>query len=383
MTVESGRGRRTFRLARIGASLAIVGLVVLPLTATAAPRVDPKQVERGYRQVLSQLSQGDREAAKVALVDFESELVGRYATTHQVDRLWRLKLGVIRELIDATSLDVVVPIVILHHDAYMAYRERQYPVLARHARDMAVDLAIYKAEKSGAPEDRVFAGWVLTSFGSYLLDLTTAGTSARIFRDALEQSPDNEAALLGLAWAHEAHGEYREAVELLDRLVHNRPDHDEAKLRRATCRRRMGELDTAERELRRLLQGDTEEWIRSVAYQELGRTLLELDRSEQALEVLRRAVEELPEQQELWVLQAAILELRGEHWEAGHIAQQVVPAGVSKESARYLYGKGPELPIDEARERLYRMQEDRLTLLAASLAGGVGKSAGAAMEAGG
>jgi tetratricopeptide (TPR) repeat protein len=347
-------------------ALAILAIGLAPLRAEK--RLNVEQVEKGYVEALALLAQGDHDRALDALMVVETEALGAYPSTSRIDRVWRLKLGVVRKALELSSEEVLVPVIVFHHDAYDRYRESKQPVLARHARDMASDLAAYKVQSGTAgKDDKAFAGWVLASFGASLLDLRTSGTSASILQDALDMAPDNPAALLGLAWAHEIHGEYREASERLRVLLRAQPDHDEALLRLAVCEQRLGELPSARKSFEELLERETEPWIRSVGYQEFTRTLMLLEQENKAESLARQALAEFPEDQELRILVSALSERRGGGAEASQIISKVAPADPERVSARYLYDSSPELGIEDARATMRQMMDDRLGVLSSGL----------------
>ncbi len=348
-------------------SLALVGALAAAGPVSAERRLDIDRLEKSYVAALDLLAQGQREQALDALMALEIEALGKVPTAGRIDRVWRHKLAVVKRALELSSPELLVPVIVLHHDAYELYREAQQPVLARHARDMATDLATYKAQSSKSPEDKQFAGWVITSFGEALLDLRTSGTSAGILRDALDISPRNPAALLGLAWAHEIHGEYEDAVALLERLLEIQAGHDQARLRLAVCKRRLGELESAHAELTRLLNRATQPWIRSIVYQELARTLISLGRLEAAEVIARDGFEEMPGDQEIAILFASISERRGKPAKADAVVKLVKPVGEGVPSARYIYDDRPDLEIDEVRSTLHAMMEERLDVLASGL----------------
>lgn len=339
-----------------------------PASAWAEKRLNIEAVEKGYIEALALLADGKHDQALDALMEIETEALGEFPSASRIDRVWRLKLGVVRKALEITSDEVLVPVIVFHHDAYGRYRASKQPVLARHSRDMASDLAAYKVQSGSSPsDDKAFAGWVLASFGATLLDLRTSGTSASILQDALDISPDNPAALLGLAWAHEIHGEYQQATERLEVLLKAQPENDQALLRLAVCEQRLGEYDSARKSFDRVLERDAEPWIRAVAYQELTRTLMLLGQDGKAESTARVALNELPEDQELMILVSALSERRGGADEAGAIIKRVAPALPDRISPRYIYDSRPNLGIEEARATMHKMMDDRLGVLSSGL----------------
>ncbi len=348
----------------MGLALALI-VVASPLAAER--RLDVQKLEKGYVGALDLLAKGNSDEALDALMATEIEALGTLPSTGRIDRVWRHKLSVVRKALELTSPEVLVPVIVLHHDAYERYREANHPVLARHARDMATDLAAYKAQSTKSAADKQFAGWVIASFGEQVLTLRTSGTSAGILQDALDISPRNPAALLGLAWAHEVHGEYEEAIARLSQLLEVEPGHEQARLRVAVCKRRIGELAESKNALTRLLRDATEPWIRSVAYQELARIFIAGERLDAAQTIAREGAEEFPEDQEITILLASVSERLGRLAEADAIVGRIQPSGSGAASARYVYDGRPDLGLEEARSVMHSMMNERLDLLATGL----------------
>ena len=352
---------------RSAAAVAALSVALGSAAAHSERRLDVDKLEKGYVETLDHLARGDRDQALELLITIEVEALGKTPTTSRIDRVWRHKLGVVRRALDLTSDEVLVPVIVLHHDAYEVYRDRKMPILARHARDMASDLASYMVQRTDNDSDRRFASWVMASFGASLLTLRTSGTSAGLLEDALGHAPDNPAALIGLAWAHEAHGEYQNAIERLDDLLAADPDHHQARLRWAVCQQRLGEFGAAESAFQLVLNQAEERWIRSVAHQELSRThRLQGDLST-ALAAAEAGLTEYPDDQELIVLAASLNERTGRRTRARDVVASIRVDASPEGSARYHYDSRPELNIEEARARLHRMQEDRLDVLAEGL----------------
>ncbi|MDX1502304.1 MAG: tetratricopeptide repeat protein [Thermoanaerobaculia bacterium] len=356
---------RRFLLGPLCLGLALTALLAAP---AAALDLKPSVVQERYRRVLATLSSGTQSEAMEQLFALETDAVPDTAGSIQLERFWRLKLRVIRDLLQNGKLDQLVPIVVLHHDAFQMYRERKKPLLAAHSRTMATELANILADRAdGNPQVRVFSGWVLTSFGSYLQESSAVSGSAALFDRALAVSPGNRSALLGLAAAHEKYGEYELAVPILERAVKADAGDFHARLRLALCLLRSGETEAAVRHLTRLQIEGTTEWIRSLAYQEHAK-LLEADGEIAAAEtLLREAVEALPEEQEPRIQLAALLDTRGRPKEAVAVLAGLRPAPEGRRSPRFLYDQWPREGVEEGRAKLRAMMQERLDLLAAAL----------------
>lgn len=353
---------------------ALVALVWLTIAAWGAVRLEaaaglrPQDIQQGYREALSALASGEEERALEQLFQVETRALGSYPGVRTIERLWRLKLGVVRELLETSPPEIMVPIVVFHHQAYLMYRDRGEALAAHHARQMAAELAEHYARLAGDTESGLFAGWVLTSFGSYLQESRSVSQSALYFQRALEASPGNEAALMGLASCHEKTGEYEPAAQALWKAIRLNPDNSQARLRLGLCRKRLGHPELAIGVLEPLLEERHPDWVRSVAYQELARIHLARAEDDQAERLLRDALDLLPGDQEPALLLAALLERRGELREASRLLSRLEPVDSGRSSARYIYDTWPRDGIDEARATLLAMMSDRLDLLATGLA---------------
>ena len=164
---------------------------------------------------------------------FEQTATGDQQAWRYVDNLWRAKLGVIRDLLPGRSPDLLMPIILMHHDAYFQYSGLERNHLAQHSRTMATELAEIFADRSPSPEAKVFSGWVLTSFGAYLWSPSNIGMSADLFYRAHLVDPGNSMALRGLATAWERNGDYEKAIEYTTKALHLETEDPELNLRLA------------------------------------------------------------------------------------------------------------------------------------------------------
>lgn len=346
-----------------------LALATLPASSAFAA-VQPAEIQSQYRQVLGLLAGGDEKQALTALGEFETGMLSEYPGVFEIERFWRIKLGVIRELVDSAGPEVMIPVIVFHHDAYLMYRDLQERYLAPHSRRMASELAELYASRSERPEDRLFAGWVLTSFGGYLQDVRSVKSSAEYFRRGLVLSPSNETALLAKAAAHEKHGEYLNAMRDLAEAVRINPDNHHARLRLALCQLRGGERFNVEDNVKKVLKGDSTGWIRSIAYQELGKYYLEEERLEKAEQLLRKGLEELPNDQGVALVLATLLERDLRVSEAFEVLNLILPRGPDEPSPRLIYDSFPREGLADAREVLHEMMVTRLDILSSGLTSG-------------
>jgi len=333
----------------------------------AAIEIKPQQVIDRYHRVLSLLASGEREQAMQALWDLETRAIEGSIGSSELERYWRLKLKVIREALQGGEIDQLIPIVVLHHDAYLMYREKNQPFLAGHTRSMAAELAELLARKQGDPAVQEFSSWVFTSFAVYMQDNLSVSSSARFLEQALEFAPRNRVALLALAAAHEKYGEYEAAIRHLSRAVEMDADDYESRLRLAICQRRLGETETPARHLRKLLDPGPPEWVSSLAFEELARLYREQGESANAEELLGRGIARFPDNQQLRIQAAAYLERDRRPKEAEALLDSIEPAAAAGTSPRYLYDRWPHAGVEELRGQMRGMVESRLGLLADGL----------------
>lgn len=345
-----------------------MALLLLAPGAGRGKEWDVAWIRQGYREVLTRLAAGDGQAALTSLSGLEARAVeGR--VEREVAELWRAKLQVIRALLDAgQGNDVLLPIIVLHHDAYLMYRQREERILAAHARDMAVDLAQFYVRQGPPAAGKQAAARVLASFAGYLADGQATRSSVGLYTRALEIDPDNRAALLGLAALHEKLGDYAAALPHLQRAAALNPEDRETALRLALCLKRSGDPERAQSLLEGLLPAEAPEWIAVLAYQELAALHLEAGRLGAAEAVLRQGLERFPADDRLGIQAAFVLDRNRRGAEALQLLESLVPAAKGAVSPRFQYGRWPEPPLAECRSRLAQDAASRLAPLGAAAA---------------
>jgi tetratricopeptide (TPR) repeat protein len=355
----------------------LAALIALAATTQGAGRpagaatLKAEDVQPGYRQVLSTLAAGDENQALKELFAFETGVLGEMPRPGKVETFWRLKLRVIRDLAQSESVEVLLPISVFHHDAYLLYRERSRPMLAAHSRTMAGELAEFYASRAESQEANVFAGWVLTSIGSFHQQSRSVSTSIAVFRRALELDPGNRVAAMGIAVSFERRADYERAIEALEYALRIDQQNAEARLRLALCTARQEEADrvAARVDLERVITEETAEpWVRSVAFQELARLYLDEGESEAAERLIRDGLAQLPGDQQLAIQLAAILDARRRPKEALRVLGEFETGDWSHVSPRQIYDRWPTEGLAEARDTMRQMMVVRLPLIADGLA---------------
>lgn len=88
--------------------------------AGAGPEIDGN-VRAEYPAILEAWATGQHQQALARLDALESSLIRSKKAERDIKEFWVAKLGVIRETMARSSADVLVPIMLLHHDAYRHY----------------------------------------------------------------------------------------------------------------------------------------------------------------------------------------------------------------------------------------------------------------------
>lgn len=365
---------------RFGAGLRVL-LAISTLTSSplnAAKGLKPLEIKQRYSQVLSVLAAGDLERAVADLQQLELAVVGDERSWRFVETLWRAKLQVIRDLLTEPNVDLLMPVIVLHHEAYFRYSETDRRYLAQHSRRMSAELAEVYAERSGTPAAGAFAAWILTSFASYVWSPSNIGLSAELFYRAHLLDPGNRLALAGVAAAWERSGTYDKAIETLTKARRQDPENPELLLRLSMCELRYvrGSTATALSGLETLTGEEMPAWIRSVAYQELARARLASDGPNSAETTLREALTQLPGDQQLSLQLAAVLDGQRRRSEAMAVLESIEILGWDRESPRQTYDFWEPPDLSTIRSDLRQAMEAGLDELAAAMRSVAARGAG-------
>lgn len=130
-----------------------------------------------------------------------------------------------------------------------------------------------------------------------------AGQEAlRLFGRVLELEPNHVTALRGQAFLAEKYGAFPKAVRSLERLVELSQTDAETRLRLGVNLLRVGRQQRGETALLEVARGEADDWIRIVAYEELGR--LYVDHSAKAVRMIREGLAHFPDASSLRLLLA-------------------------------------------------------------------------------
>jgi tetratricopeptide (TPR) repeat protein len=188
-----------------------------------------------------------------------------------------------------------------------------------------------------------------------------------MFARALRLDSSNTTSLLCLATGLERRGLYGEAVERLRKLVEATPEHWEGRLRLAVNLERLDRFSEAEPIFSGLLGAAPDDWVVSVAYQELAGAYIRRGRLGDAETVLRRGIERLPHDQKLHLQLAYLMDSRHDWRGAIDELAPIESTGDRPESTRFRYSQLPLEALDAEREEIDALARARLPDLGSAL----------------
>ncbi len=328
--------------------------VAVPEDPAAMPqRVSKKLVKalaERYQKTLAAAAKALPDQQRATIFDFESNVL----TEGPQGALAALLAGelAVAEKLAEQDVESLIPLLLLHQELHPTYRRRRLYSLAVHTRDLIEQLAELYAKQGQTEGSRVVAGRVLTSLAGDLQAYNLPAASRRLFQRALELDARNQAALLGLATSLERYGERAEAAKYLEALVTTYPSFSEGLLRLALNLIRTGQTTRAKQLLEAASNIASPRWVRAIAFQELARGHLLTGDLLQAVELLERAVELVPEQQTSLILLAHLYDRLQQPAKAIDILARITPAPEQTESARKLYDSWPQSVLEQTRSEL-------------------------------
>lgn len=338
----------------------------------AGEKISSERIEEVYRKILLDWSAGETERAPEELIALETAVVvdGEPKTRKT---LFEAEQKVIHQ-VGAADLEVLVPISVLHHEAYRRLLERRTrgeAVAMVHTRKMARDLAMLYHQQSGSEGAALVASRVLTSLGGLLLQSAQQLPAAEMFQQAVDLDGRNTAAFLGLASIYEKNAQPESAVKILRRALEAEPGNMEARLRLALNLKRLNQTEEATKLLDELTAATDPSWVTPLAVQELARLHNDRGRTSEAEKTLRKGVERFPGDTRLKIQLAAVLDRRGAAGEATAIVEKLLAspaqASASGASDRFLYNTVRPEAFEPARSFLAENSKSRLPVLAQAL----------------
>jgi Tfp pilus assembly protein PilF len=339
-----------------------------PQVAQEAPKGRRRNAEleraarQGYEEALRGLASGTPLDQVVSrLGDVEVEIYRR--SPQFAESLREVELETAQHL-GKTDPEVLLPLSLLHAELYRSLRVRKELYLGESARRTSADLAAAYAERGGS---ETVAAQALLSLAADLLASGVQAASRSLLDRALALDGRNEAVGLFLAASAERAGDSARVVKVLERLVQAHPGSAEARLRLGINLERIGRTAEAREALQRLASESVPDWVKTVAFQELARLQLRDGRQDRAVALLRQAVSRLPDQTQLAVQLAYLLERQGSPAAAREILARIQPHAQEGGSPRHRYGQWPTAALDEVRRSLTQQSFLRLAALARAL----------------
>jgi predicted Zn-dependent protease len=323
----------------------------LPKDQPTPEDLELETMRAAYLEVLRMWSEGAVVDARRKLAELEAPLGSDTSA-----RGWRQLVTV--ERLTALTLaknrpESVMAVALLHRDMYSWYLARRETLLAQHSWRMAAMIARVAPTIDGWDRPVDFSECLLLDLASRLARSGERHSARQLLEAAAEIAPGSAPALLGLGALSERSGFPDQAVEELKTLYKKHPENVEGRLRLAVNRARIGEEKAAEELLRGLLEPSFPLWIRTIAYQELGRLLIDDGRIDEAERRLRKGVAQIPGNQRLQILLAHAIDRAQRPKEAGSVVDQLEMGGSQQNtSPRYRYSTWPDLDADRVRSTL-------------------------------
>ncbi len=320
------RGRSGVRRRRRSALLVAVASAWLAVGAGAQ-----EDAADSYRRILKRWADGAPNQAVLDLVALERRWARR------LNALRRSQEAELSRLVGRDRLSLVAP-ARLHQLAFKVHATGSYRDLPAHSmtvNDRAVKLTVRHGK--GIPEIRETAAVLLTSMAVVLRNhLHLEAAVLRLVR-ATELDPELAVAFEWAAATEEEQGHLASAAGLLRRLVELEPNNFPGRLRLAMIESKRGGRD-ATGMLEGIVGSDHRSWAWIFAVQELARDYARAGREEEAIDLLRRASAEYPQDQGLAIALAFFD--RGRRGRS-RVTLEALESFDVRESARVHYGKWP------------------------------------------
>lgn len=312
--------------------LAAAAGALLAVAGAGAQEVTPV-----YRQILTTWADGSRAQAARDLAAFEQRWVS------ELDTLQGFQALVLSQLVRHGDHLGLIAVARLHQEAFRLHQEAlvggagsTHRDLLEHSMwlsDKAVKLSL---EYSGSnPEIRRHAALLQTSMAVLLREYDYLKASSRRLLRATKLDPDLAVAFEWGGAAEELLSRLDSARKLLRRLIELEPDNGRGRLRLAVVEAKLG--NPAARDLLEdIVDGGHRSWVWVVAAEELAQDYARAGRTDDAIALLRRALEEYPDEQGLSVALAFFD--RG-HRGRSRATLEALESRAAPASARVAYGQ--------------------------------------------
>jgi thioredoxin-like negative regulator of GroEL len=325
-------------------------------------KVNKKDIRAAYRAALRRLGDGDTLSARRMVADLERQ--------GAANRPWTAMLAVGEaEYAEGKALAKANPsclmlLALLHRDLYRGYSARREGILATHARKIAIT---YAEDLGRLKPYNGFSEGLMVNLARDLAQAGSSGAAQTLLERVRDLSPGFRPAILSLGFSFERASDYLEAALVYERLVETNPSFDEGRLRLGINLIRTGREEAGQKLLSDLRQGGSKAWIEAIAGQEMVRLLIQQGQMSEAEREVRAALEQMPDDQRLWILLASIFERSDRHDRAIEVLTNLPPAsrGVSP---RARYGEWPALGVRASQVHLAARAAEAVPSLQAALA---------------
>lgn len=317
-------------------------------------RVRVGDVADRYRDLVRALPGQPRTVNVARLLDLEASILESDAA-EAMTILQNAEMRIAGEL-GGWDAEALVPVIHLHYESYLAYRQRRIFPLLTHSRILLDRLVGAYVDYGKSEGVKRLAALFLGGLGLEAEEGNLAASSRRLYHRALELDPNARHALLGLATAEERQNHREAALQLFARLAKHHPDFSEALLRLGVNEKTARRDPRASFAKAQSLPGPS--WVRRLAFEELAR--LDLGNAEVAAELLATMPAPGGELSSV-ALQAHLEDRRGRFARALELARSA-PLSTS-ESARRRYDEVSSEERQSALEALTAAAEIRFPLL--------------------
>jgi hypothetical protein len=180
--------------------------------------------------------------------------------------------------------------------------------------------------------------------------------AARLLLAAIEVDAGHRGSLEMLAFGRERSGDLDGAAEAVERLLRDDPRNRELRLRQAVLARRRGRPRQADASARELVAERAGDWIEELALEIRGSIALDQDYpsdgTSPAVELLRSAAADHPDNQRLRILYALALDRSNRRDESDAVLAQAERLEPSGPSPRYRYAQPAASGIADSQRRL-------------------------------
>lgn len=230
----------------------------------------------------------------------------------------------------------------------------------------ALSAELLRGAEEVAPDEAPSMADAWALLGWRAMERQAFGEAVDCLRQATRLQPDRPEPRLALAKVYEIAGDYRQSARVLEELLEIRPELHAARLRLGVQQRRLGRHRAALQNLG-AAAADGPDWVRVVAAQELAALQRERDEVGQAEETLRQAIARFPDDEQLTLQLAALLDVSGHLDAAAALLDELGAPGNRARTPRNRYSRWPPRDLESARARLRGAGAARRPALASAL----------------